>query len=562
LLRNNVGSNFPSHVLTDAAKGVWMMNHDRLYLRQNVQLEPLVDLWYAWSHLIPPATAARNIAERHLKIMDSYINNPQIHANAVKNPKMLGGPFIDYGGKRVEEIRGLRDWIKRERAHLLELSAALGSLDAMLRESAKGHSLHLLYSKVPEILRGYVELVYDLNNHPSFRLVEPLLYASKHYDRSQQSLMLSLITGDDRPFVLSTPRLESSDNVHLRFPFDHPVIDELFRLKTIPKPWNEIKEMTQVPDSKDDVLRSFLTSEPPRRYQPYTGGGVRWRYFGHACILIESRGVSMLFDPVLSYTYENSISRYTYLDLPETIDYVLITHNHQDHVLFETLLQIRHKVKTIVVPRNGGGHLQDPSLKLLLRNAGFNNVIEISEMEEIREDDVCLTGLPFFGEHADLDIQTKMAWLVTVGAHKLLFVADSCNVEPRLYEHLHRQLGDIDVLFLGMECDGAPLTWLYGPLLTAPVERAADESRRLSGSNFDQGMQIVDCFHCKEAYVYAMGQEPWLNYIMSIKYTEQSRPIVESNRLIEACRNKGIVGERLFGEKEILMESPALAVAR
>ncbi len=539
-----------------------MMNHDRLYLRQNVQLEPLVDLWYAWSHLIPPATAARNIAERHLKIMDSYINNPQIHANAVKNPKMLGGPFIDYGGKRVEEIRGLRDWIKRERAHLLELSAALGSLDAMLRESAKGHSLHLLYSKVPEILRGYVELVYDLNNHPSFRLVEPLLYASEHYDRSQQSLMLSVITGDDRPFVLSTPRLESSDNVHLRFAFDHPVIDELFRLKTIPRPWNEIKEMTRVPNSKDDVLRSCLTSEPPPRYQPYTGGGVRWRYFGHACILIESRGVSMLFDPVLSYTYENSISRYTYLDLPETIDYVLITHNHQDHVLFETLLQIRHKVKTIVVPRNGGGHLQDPSLKLLLRNAGFNNVIEISEMEEIREDDVCLTGLPFFGEHADLDIQTKMAWLVTVGPHKLLFVADSCNVEPRLYEHLHRQLGDIDVLFLGMECDGAPLTWLYGPLLTAPVERAADESRRLSGSNCDQGMQIVDCFHCKEAYVYAMGQEPWLNYIMSIKYTEQSRPIVESNRLIEACRNKGIVGERLFGEKEILMESPALAVAR
>lgn len=538
------------------------MNHDRLYLRQNIQLEPLVDYWYAWSHLIPPATAARNIAERHLKIMDSYISNPQIHANAVKNPKMLGGPFIDYGGKRVDEIRGLRDLIKRERAHLLELSAALGSLDALLRESAKGHSLHLLYSKVPELLRGYVELVYDLNSHPSFRLVEPLLYASKHYDRSQQSLMLSLITGDDRPFVLSTPRLESEDSVHLRFPFDHPIIDELFQLKTIPRQWNDIKEMTQVPDSKDEVLRSFLTSEPPPRYQPYTGAGVRWRYFGHACILIESHGVSMLFDPVLSYTYENSISRYTYLDLPETIDYVLITHNHQDHVLFETLLQIRHKVKNIIVPRNGGGHLQDPSLKLLLQQAGFKNVIEISEMEEIRENNVRLTGLPFFGEHADLDILTKMAWLVTIGPHKLLFAADSCNVEPRLYEHLHRQLGDIDVLFLGMECDGAPLTWLYGPLLTGPVERAADESRRLSGSNYEQGMQIINCFNCKEAYVYAMGQEPWLNYIMSIKYTEQSRPIVESNRLIEACRSRGIVGERLFGEKEILMESPALAAAR
>ena len=84
-----------------------------------------------------------------------------------------------------------------------------------------------------------------------------------------------------------------------------------------------------------------------------------------------------------------------------------------------------------------------------------------------------------------------------------------------------------------------------------------DESRRLSGSNFDQAMHIVNTFNCREAYVYAMGQEPWLNYIMSIKYTEQSRPIVESNRLIEACKERGIIAERLFGEKEILLESNA-----
>src|SRR5271154_7281788 len=94
----------------------------RFYLKENVQVEPLVDQWYAWMHLIPPATAARNITERHLKIMDSYINTPQIHANAAKNPKMLGGPFIDLGGKKVEEVRSLRDSIKRDRSDLIELS--------------------------------------------------------------------------------------------------------------------------------------------------------------------------------------------------------------------------------------------------------------------------------------------------------------------------------------------------------------------------------------------------------------------------------------------------------
>jgi hypothetical protein len=123
-----------------------------------------------------------------------------------------------------------------------------------------------------------------------------------------------------------------------------------------------------------------------------------------------------------------------------------------------------------------------------------------------------------------------------------------------VYEHVHRVLGDVEVLFLGMECDGAPLSWLYGPLLTNRLDRAMDESRRLSGSNCEQGMRMIETFHCNEVYVYAMGQEPWLNYIMSIKYTEQSRPIIESNALVKACQERGIIAERLFGEKEIMLD--------
>ena len=536
------------------------MSHENLYLRQNIQVEPLIDHWYAWPHLIPPATASRNITERHMKIMTSYINSPQVHLNAVKNPKMHGGPFIDLGG-RVDEVRALRDRTKAERSHLFELSAAIGELDNMIRTNAKGYSLQPLYAKVPDILRGYVELLYDLNHQPSFRLIEPLLYKSRYYDPSMQSLMLSVIQQDDRPFVLSTPRLEDDSSLHLQIPFNSPVVNELFRLKSSPRPQEEIEEMFDLNEGQRELLKSFLTPEPAPRYTSYQGAGVRWRYFGHACILIESQGVSMLFDPVLSYTYESGISRYTYLDLPDSIDYVLITHHHQDHVLFETLLQIRHKVKTIVVPRSGGGQLQDPSLKLLLEQAGFTNVIEATEMEEIKTGNVRITALPFFGEHADLDIRSKMAWLVKIGAHAMIFAADSCNIEPRLYEHIHREVGDVDALFLGMECDGAPLTWLYGPLITARTERAMDESRRLSGSNFEQGKSIVEVFNCKEVYVYAMGQEPWLNYITSIKYTAESRPIVESDKLVKWSLERGIIAERLFGEKEILIEQAPLVAA-
>jgi L-ascorbate metabolism protein UlaG (beta-lactamase superfamily) len=530
-----------------------MFNGTPLYVRRDLQVEPLVDRWYLWSHLVPPQTTARNITDRHLKIMDSYITAPQVHANAVKNPAMAGGPFIDYGGQRVDEIRALRDETKQKRRPLIELSAAITQLDELLRSSAKGFSLQPLYQSIPEALRGYVELVYDLNNNPSIRILEPLLYRSKYYDASSQSLMFSLTKGDDRPFVLSTPRLPGDDAVEVRVPFSDQRVDDLFRTKRQPRKWGEIRGLLDLPDSADERLRTFLTDEPPPRYQPYTGTGIRWRYFGHACILIETKGLSFLFDPVLSYTYDTTISRYTYDDLPDHIDFVLVTHNHQDHILFETLLQIRHKVGTIVVPRAGGGSMQDPSVKLLLQALGFKNVMEMGELDVIPFEDGCVTAMPFFGEHSDLDVRSKLAYLVRIGQHSLMFAADSCNIEPRLYEHLHAAVGDADVLFVGMECDGAPLSWLYGPLLTRPIERAMDQSRRLAGSNYDQAIDMVNRFRCKEVYVYAMGQEPWLNYVMSLKYTAESRPITESNRLIEDCTNRGIVAERLFGEKEILL---------
>lgn len=529
------------------------MSTQSLYLKPNVLVEPLVDRWYAWAHLIPPATAAMNIAHRHLKIMDSYISSPESHAAAVRNPALLGGPFMDYyGANKAGEVKALRDKTRCERAELLELSQAISDLASILETKAQGFSLESLYAEVPAPLQGYVELVYDLNNHPSFRLLEPLLFKSRYYDRSLQTLLLSQISGDDRPFVLSTPRLSNSDAIELKLPFASEVVDDLFQLKTRPECFCAIKNTLATPDEADPLLKSFLTEDRPAPYQTYDGAGVRWRYFGHACILIETAGTSILLDPVLSYTYESAISRYTYEDLPEKIDFVLITHNHQDHILFETLLQIRHRIGAVVVPRNGGGALQDPSLKLTLKNCGFRNVIEVSEMDELTFAQGSITAIPFLGEHGDLNVQTKTGYLVRTKNHSLLFAADSCNISGKMYEHVHADIGDVDVLFVGMECDGAPVSWIYGPLFTTKLDRKMDHSRRLAGSNFTRALGMVEQFRCKEVYVYAMGQEPWLNYIMSLKYTEKSNPILESNRLIATCKERGIVAERLFGEKEIL----------
>ena len=84
--------------------------------------------------------------------------------------------------------------------------------------------------------------------------------------------------------------------------------------------------------------------------------------------------------------------------------------------------------------------------------------------------------------------------------------------------------------------------------------------RRLAGSDCDKGLSLVDIFNPKELYVYAMGQEPWVEFISSIKYTDESNPIVQSDKLVKICRNRGMIAERLYGEKELLYDKQAGAV--
>lgn len=527
------------------------MSGKKWYLKLNVKAEPLIWKWYAWPYLIPPITAGCNIAERHIKIMQSYVSSPKIHAQAIKNPNLIGGPFIDLGGERVDEIKDLLEKTKSNCVNLVNLANSFKIFDALLQSRAIGDSLEGLYKEIPEQLGGCVELVYDINNHPGLRIIEPLIYR-KFFDNTHQEVACSFVHTDFRPFVLSTPRLENNSEVCIKIPFEDKIWDNLFSMRYQPENLDTLIDKFNIFEEKQVFFKSLFTEVPPNLPddREYKGDGVRVRYFGHACVLLQTKEVSILIDPVLSYSLDSSIERYTYCDLPDSIDYVLLTHNHQDHVLFETLLQIRHKVKNVVFPAHNRGAIADPSLKYILEKFGFNSLCELNEFGSIEVQDGCITGLPFLGEHADLNIYSKIAHCVVLKGNRFVFAADSRNVDTRLYDLIREYIGSVDVLYLGMECDGAPLSWLYGPLLTKPLKRSFDESRTLSGSDSQKAWGLVRSIGCKEVYIYAMGQEPWLGYIMALIYTNESPQLVQSNQFIGMCREAGINAERLYGKKE------------
>lgn len=528
---------------------------EKYYLKPNIKAEPLIWRWYAWPHLISPSTGACNIVDRHLKIMNSYIQNPLIHAQAVKDPKMLGGPFIDLEGQKIEEVKELISLTKKNCNKLIELNAAIKSTDKILLAEGKGASLEVLYKRVPEMLRGCIEFVYDLNSYPSIRFIEPFLY-KKYYSEAHQGIALAKVQGDFRKFVFSTPRVEEKDEVYIPVPFSDQRLDQLFKFREESGDLNKISELLDISEKQRPLFESFFTPAAPKHVhnKHYAQDGVRVRYFGHACVLVETKNTSILFDPVISYDVQGEIPRYTFSDLPDYINYIVITHNHLDHIMFETLLQLRHKIGHIVVPSNNKGALADPSMRLILENIGFKSIIELNEAQNINLEDGCIIGFPFLGEHCDLNIQSKLSYFVNLRGRKFIFAADSNNLDEFLYKNIYEFTGSIDMLFLGMECEGAPLTWTYGPLLTNPISRANDRSRTLAGSNFEKAWSIVKILKCSYAYVYAMGQEPWLNHVMALNYSPESIQITESDKFVKTCLENNIQSSRLFGRQEWVLD--------
>ena len=90
-------------------------------------------------------------------------------------------------------------------------------------------------------------------------------------------------------------------------------------------------------------------------------------WFGHSSYLLQVNGNRFLIDPVLS-NYASPISFfgkafngtgvYTADDIP-SIDYLLITHDHYDHLDYRTVTALQNKIDTIICPLGVGAYFEN-----------------------------------------------------------------------------------------------------------------------------------------------------------------------------------------------------------
>lgn len=525
------------------------MNEKKLVVKNQTVAEPIIRGWYAWPHLVSPVSGSLHLANRQLKTLASFVEAPELHEEAVKSPELRGGPFVDLPANKVEDVKRMIDEATQSGHHMIEFANQIRALTATCDAARGANSLESLYQEVPEMLDGYVEFFYNDMGHPSFRLFEGLIYETPLYNEQDQSVHLYLVDHEQRAFAFSTPRPTDGVLV-IEKPFKHLIHDLIGRLRFEAMPPSEIEASLAAMALPTDLLDPYLQEAPdtPARDLPAPGS---WRYFGHACVLVTCKnGINILIDPLIPInTPDQGVPRFSYQDLPERIDYVLLTHNHADHVVIETLLALRHRVNTLLVPSSNGG-ISDPSLKLLLTAIGFESVIALDPLDRVLAGGVEIRALPFLGEHGDLDVASKVAWCVRDQGHTSVFAADSNNLSPKMYQHIHRVIGPVDVMFLGMECVGAPMSWVYGPLLLKPIDRRADQSRRLNGSDAARALDLVTTLECKKVFIYAMGREPWLSFIMSIDDDENTEQMRQAQQFIEACLQRNISAELLFGKFE------------
>ena len=524
------------------------MSDETRFLRPDVIIEPLVDGFYAWLHAIAPVQAAMNLAFAQVPLLESYLQSPQVHINAIHNPELRGGFFVGIDESRSAEVRDLLASIKRDRTEMLNFAAAVAEAEELVRASATGFDLTPLYPKLPPALSGLVEIAYDTSNQPAIRYIEPLVYQSSVYTEDRQSVQLSLETGVERPFILSTPRLSSPDVLDLRIPFRHPGLEELFSSRVRGTTLSRLAEMLELTDSEAEALSQLLAEHPDLAADRHIESGARIRYFNHACLVMQTPEAAIITDPWVSAD-ASAADRFTYRDLPDHIDLALITHGHQDHVVLETLLALRGRIGAVVVPRSSRGNMEDPSLALCLSHIGLP-VVEADDYSEVEFPGGKVIATPFLGEHADLDIRAKSTYCVKLGGRTVFVGADSSGIDPGLYRYMRDRVGPVNMAFLGMECAGAPLTWLYQGLFTKPVTKKMSDSRTLSGSNAQQAAAIMTELAANEAYVYAMGEESWLGHVMATSYNEDSYQLKQVAEFMTWCTDHGVKSDHLLGQHE------------
>jgi L-ascorbate metabolism protein UlaG (beta-lactamase superfamily) len=197
-------------------------------------------------------------------------------------------------------------------------------------------------------------------------------------------------------------------------------------------------------------------------------------WFGHSSYFIQVDGKKILVDPVFSgnaspFSFTTKSFKgsdiYTVPDVPD-IDYLIISHDHWDHLDYKTILLLKPTVRKIITSLGVGAHLE---------SWGFdkNRIYEMDWNEEVELDEGftlnSVTARHFSGRGFKRNRTIWSSFVLKTPGKKIFIGGDSGY--DRHFEDIGNRFGPFDLAIL--ENGQYNLNWKYIHMLPEETVQAA-----------------------------------------------------------------------------------------
>ena len=261
-----------------------------------------------------------------------------------------------------------------------------------------------------------------------------------YWDKNADVFGAAMTPAQQKPYFESKNFSDATFNNQLNTP-----LNQSFSLM-ISSLWDYMTAQNLAPKNNIEIIQT----DSSRLANPLNKNQLLW--YGHSTFLLQTANKTLLFDPIFSKIAapHTSLGSPRYNDLlpiePSqlpTIDAVIISHDHYDHLDYPTIMQLDAKVKHYYVPLGVGQHL-------LHWGISKERISEMDWWQSNDLDDITLTLTParhFSGRRLGNSKSTLWGgWMVEAPQQRVFFSGDS-GYGPH-FKEVGKRFGPIDMALL------------------------------------------------------------------------------------------------------------------